>query len=217
MSPHRFLIPLLFLTFLLLNSCIGIKADISVRGDGSGRISLEYRVSRIMESLGKLDGNERWQTIPAGKADFDRTLDRIPGLSMVSFSSKDEGNDVVNRAELEFTDMAALLSFLDAAGEGASFVRENGKSRLSFILYPGLKREDPELLSLIKEVSRSYEVALSLSGPGETSLALTNGRGGPLVSAGGISLQSPAKKASLSVNTGDLLASPEGLGLEFNW
>jgi hypothetical protein len=217
MTPLRSPAPFLLLSFFLLSSCIGITADISVREDGSGRIRLEYRVSRIIESLGKLDGNERWQTVPVGKADFDRTLDRLPGLRMVSFSAKDDGKDVINRVELEFADMAALLSFLDAAGEQSSFVQENGKNRLSFILYPGLKREDPELLSLIKEVSRSYNVAVSLSAPGETSLTLTSGRGGPLGSAGGIPVQSPAKKASVSVNTGDLLASVEGLGLEFSW
>jgi hypothetical protein len=209
--PH-FFTPLLILSFFMLSSCIGLKADISIRGDGSGRIHLEYRVSRIAESLGKLDGNERWQTIPVGRADFDRTLDRLPGTRMVSFSSKDDGKDVINRVELEFTDMASLLSFLDASGGRVSFVRENGKNRLSLILYPGLKTEDPELLSLIREVSRTYDVELSLSAPGETALTLTGGG-----AIEGVRVQSPGKKASLSVNTGALLASPEGLGAEFSW
>jgi hypothetical protein len=205
------------LTVCMLSSCFGLKADISVREDGSGRIHLEYRVSRIIESLGKLDGNERWQTVPAGKADFDRTLDRLPGMSMISFSSKDDGKDIINRVELEFQDLPALLSFLDASGERAAFVQENGKNRLSFILYPGLQREDPELRSLIQEVSRTYEVALSFSAPGKTTLVLTNGQGGAPAAVEGVQVQSPGKKASLSVNTGDLLASFEGLGLEFTW
>jgi hypothetical protein len=205
------------LCFFILSSCIGLKADISVRGDGSGRISLEYRISRMVESLGKLDGNARWQTVPVGKADFDRTLDRLPGMRMVSFSSKDDGQDVVNQVELEFTDMASLLSFLDAAGERASFVEESGKSRLSFILYPGLKEGGPELPALIQEISRTYEVAVSLSAPGETALTLTNGKGQPLGSVEGVRVQSPGKKAAFSVNTGDLLTSPEEIGLEFIW
>jgi hypothetical protein len=211
------LVPFFTLCFFILSSCIGLKADISVRGDGSGRIRLEYRVSRIAESLGRLDGNARWQTVPTGKADFDRTLDRLPGMRMVSFSSKDDGKDVVNQAELEFQDMASLLSFLDAAGEHASFVRENGKSRLSFILYPGFKGGDPELSALIQEVSRTYEVAVSLTVPGETALTLTGGQGQPPGSIEGVRVQSPGKTASFSVNTGDLLTSPEGLGLEFIW
>ena len=42
-----------------LNSCLGASADITIRSDGSGRIALEYRVSQMLESLGRLDGNER--------------------------------------------------------------------------------------------------------------------------------------------------------------
>ncbi|MDR0624730.1 MAG: hypothetical protein LBG10_09935 [Treponema sp.] len=202
---------------VILSSCIGIRAEISVREDGSGRISMEYRISRIAESLGKLDGNERWQTVPLGKADFDRTLDRLPGMRMVSFSSKDDGKDMVNQAELEFTDMASLLAFLSASGEGASFVQEKGKNRLSLILYPGVQREDPELFSLIKEVFRTYDATLSFSAPGETALALTGAQGRPLGSAEGVQVQSQEKKVSLSVDMGDLLTSPEGLGAEFIW
>lgn len=217
MARFPVLAPVSMFVFFILSSCIGLKADITVREDGSGRIRLEYRISRIAESLGKLDGNEQWQTVPAGRADFDRTLDRLPGMRMVSFSSRDDGKDLVNQAELEFTDMASLLAFLDASGEGASFVQEKGKNRLSLVLYPGLPGEDPELLSLVKEVSRPYDVTLSLSAPGETALTLTGGRGGPPGSLESIKVQSPGKKASLSVNTGDLLTSTEGLGAEFTW
>jgi hypothetical protein len=217
MTRPSFFILLFALISFMMSSCIGFNADISVRRDGSGRISLEYRVSRLVESLGKLDGNDRWQTVPVGKADFDRTLDRLPGMRMVSFSSKDDGKDIINRAEMEFKDIKSLLSFLDAAGGGASFAEENGKNRLSLILYPGLKRGDPELLSLVKEVSRDYRCALSVTVPGEAVMNLSKGDGRPLDSAGEIRVQSPGKKVSLSVNTGDLLASPEGLKAEFIW
>ncbi|GHT76702.1 hypothetical protein FACS1894124_8630 [Spirochaetia bacterium] len=72
----------------VLGSCIGMSADITIRRNGSGVLALEYRMSRELESLGKLDGNERWLPIPVGKADFERTTDRIPGLALKSFSSK---------------------------------------------------------------------------------------------------------------------------------
>jgi hypothetical protein len=209
--------PVFMLSFFILNSCAGLTADISIREDGSGTIRLEYRVSRIVESLGKLDGNERWQTLPLGKADFDRTLERLPGMRMIAFSSKDDGKDMINRVELGFADPASLISFLDAAGGRTAFVQENGKTRLSVILYPGLTGEDPDLAALIKEAFRAYEVVLSLSAPGEAALTLTSGRAGPLKSTEGIVVQSPGKKVSLALNTGDLLTSPEGLGAEFNW
>ena len=71
---------LLCLSAVVLNSCLGVSADITIKADGSGKIALEYRVSQALESLGKLDGNG--PAIPVGKADFERSVSRIPGLRL---------------------------------------------------------------------------------------------------------------------------------------
>jgi hypothetical protein len=203
---------------LLLGSCIGLTARISVRGNGSGTLSLEYRFSRTVEALGKLDGNARWQTIPVGRADFERTLERLPGLRLASFSSREDGADMVNRAELEFTSLEALIPFLAGAGRGASLREEDGALRLSLILSPGLaENADPELLALVREISRPYRVTFSFSGPGEAELNLTGGGGGPLEAPDWVEAQTRGRNVSLSANTGDLLASPSGLGAEIIW
>jgi len=116
----------------LMNSCLGVAADITIRADGSGTIVLEYRVSQMLESLGRLDGNENWPAIPVGKVDFERSLARIPGLRLSSFSAKDVphsssggGRDLLTKVALEFKDTAALLAFLDSAGSHASLTQEN--------------------------------------------------------------------------------------------
>jgi hypothetical protein len=202
---------------LVLSSCIGLRAEISLRENGSGRMSLEYRVSRTAESLGRLDGNERWQTVPVGRADFDRSLERLPGLRLVSFSSKEEEAAVVNRAELEFTDIKALIPFLGGTDSGAVLTEAEGKNRLSLIIYPGAGDADSDLLSLVRELSRGYGLSLSLSAPGGAELSLTDGQGRPLDAAGGVEVRRSGKKASLSVDTGDLLSSSAGLGVEFIW
>jgi len=63
---------------LLFNSCIGLSLDIQMRRNGSGRLLMEYRVSRMAEAIGRLDGNENWPIIPNGRADFERTLRGFP-------------------------------------------------------------------------------------------------------------------------------------------
>jgi len=110
---------------LLCTSCLGIAADITIRADGSGKISLEYRVSQMLESLGRLDGNEGWPAIPVGRADFERSLSRIPGIRMSFFSSQEKpnalgGRDLVTNVTLEFANAAALLAFLDNSGTHAA-------------------------------------------------------------------------------------------------
>jgi hypothetical protein len=204
----------LVLLVLVLNSCIGVSADISIREDGSGKIVLEYRVSPMLEALGRLDGNERWQTIPAGRADFERTLARLPDLRLVSFSSKNEsGGDVVNRAELEFKNIESLPAFLDGRGNRAAFIRENGKNRLSLTLLDATRSAaaDAELLGLVREVCRGYELRLSLSAPKTASLVMTPN------DIPAAKIVSPGKKVSLSIETGELLSLPGGLGVELIW
>jgi hypothetical protein len=200
----------------LLGSCIGVSVDISVRGNGSGTMTLEYRFSRTAGALGRLDGNARWQTVPVGRADFERSLERLPGLRLASFSSREDDDDIVNRAALEFTSLEALIPFLAGTGRGASLKEEDGAMRLSLILYPGSKNADPELLSLVREISRPYTAALSFSGPGGAELNLTGG-GGPPAAPDWVRVQNRGRTVSLSANMGDLLAAPEELGVEIIW
>ena len=201
-----------------LCSCIGVSADISVRANGSGKILLEYRVSQMAESLGRLDGNESWQTVPLGRPDFERTLDRIPGMRLVSFSTKNRGKDIINRAEMEFKTIDALLAFLDHSGTSVSFKQENGGNRLFLeLLSGGAANVDGDLLALLREVSGGYQVRISFTAPGGALLALAtvaenkpyNGTAARLVPQG--------KKVSLSIDTGELLSMPEGLGMEITW
>jgi hypothetical protein len=202
------------LALLALSSCFGVSADISIRDDGSGRIVLEYRVSPMAGALGRLDGNRRWQTVPVGRADFERTLARLPGMRLVSFSAGEEsdGADTVNRAELEFKNIETLLAFLDAPGTGASFTRENGVNRLSLtLLEAGGTGADPDLLALLREVSRPYELRLSLSAGETVSLRTAPA---PVQAA---RVHSPGKTASLTIGTGELLSLSGGLTVEFAW
>ncbi|MDR0473244.1 MAG: hypothetical protein LBH43_06195 [Treponema sp.] len=212
----RLLTLLPFVTFI---SCIGVKADISLKADGSGRLALEYRVSGMAESLGRLDGNQRWQTVPVGRADFERTLARLPRLRLSSFSSSKDGKDVINKAVLEFKEIEDLLAFFDPQGQGkyASFTRENGKKRLSLVFSEG-GEADADLLSLVREVSEGYAFSFSMGLPESAELALTDGKGKKITpQPSSATVVSPGKKVSFSIGTGDLLSLKEGLGIELCW
>ncbi|MCL2602070.1 MAG: hypothetical protein FWD91_04570, partial [Treponema sp.] len=111
----------LLLFAMLLTSCFGVSADITLNANGSGTIALEYRVSQALDALGRLDGNERWNTIPVGQADFQRTIDRLPDMRLVSCSSRQDARDVIISARMEFSSIEGLLAFLDASGRRAAF------------------------------------------------------------------------------------------------
>jgi len=198
---------------LFLTSCLGAAMDITIRANGSGRIVLEYRVSQMLESLGRLDGNERWPAIPVGRADLERSVARVPGLRLSSFSTVDApGGDLVTRAVLDFRNTDALLAFLDITGNRASLVRENGGNVLRLVLLePSDEIGNPELLSLFRDVSAGYEIRINLTLPGNASLAMVPAQ----VPNARVELN--GRNVSFALGTGYLPSITEGLALEVSW
>jgi hypothetical protein len=214
---------LLFAPLVLMsNSCLGASADIVMRADGSGSITLEYRVSQMLESMGRLDGNERWPAIPVGRADFERSVARIPGLRLTSFSVKEYprryskppnsnplgDKDLITSVKLDFKDTAALLAFLDSAGSRATLVSTTMRLVL---LDPATDTLDVDLLSLLEEVSAGYEISISFTAPKGAYLSCFPSS----VTAARIVPQ--GKKVSFAIGTGELVSLKDGLTIEIRW
>ena len=207
--------PLLFL--VLLTSCFGVNADITLNQNGSGTITLEYHISKSLDSLGRLDGNERWNTIPVGRADFERTLDRLPEMKLLSFSSGEDGKNLIITAKMEFANPQGLLAFLDAAGRRSSFSGNARSGRMILTLNEGAGRRNDGLDRLIASISESYSVKMSMAFPGEGSLVLSNSQGKPLGTIPGSEIRAEGKKVSCSFPLYEVLASAEGINVEFRW
>ena len=213
----KILIIACFAALALMNSCVGVSADIVLLADGSGKIVIDYRVSQMMESLGKLDGNARWPAIPVGRTDFERSLARIPGLRISSFSSKEVknaagGNDILTRVALEFKDTAALLAFLDNTGNRAFLDHHEGKTRLRLVLLdPAAGITDADLHSFLREIFSGYELYMSFSTPKDASLSILPSS----VTAARLAPQ--GKKVSCAIEMGEIAALNDGLALEVAW
>jgi hypothetical protein len=218
---HRncFLNPLkvtaLLAVLLCLGSCIGVSADIALNADGSGTLTLEYRLSRLLKTLGEQDGNERWYPLPVGEADFERTLARLPGMSLLSFSTKDDGKDVMVTAKTRFADPASLAAFLDAYGEGAVYTKTSNSSRLLLALYEGGKEANKELEALFAEAAEGYSVAIRLALPAEGTLSLLDRNGRPLSAAGEIKAE--GRNLSFALPLAEIFTARDGLSLDFRW
>jgi hypothetical protein len=200
------------LILLCLCSCVGVKADIVLNSDNTGTIQLEYRISKMLESLGKMDGNEKWLPVPVGRADFERSLQRMPGIRMLSFSTGEDGGDILVSTKLQFSSMEALLLFLNgASGEKALYARErtNPPNRLAMNLGRASSGENAELEELFLNVSKGYSVSISLSLPAEGSLTSTEVPGARTTVAG--------RKLSCSLPLGAILYPKEPVNLEFRW
>ncbi|MDR0449882.1 MAG: hypothetical protein LBH26_01285 [Treponema sp.] len=199
-----------------LASCFGLKADISVKANGSGQIALEYRVAGELEALGRLDGNQRWETLPAGRADFERSMSRLPRLNLRSFSRKEEGGDLVNRALIDFSRLEDLLPLLDAGGEKALLEKQGNRNRLLLRLTRGAKLSG-ETVSLLETVFSGRRLELNFKVPAEGELALLDREGKPAGEIEGAVLAGRGKELSLSVPLSRLLSLEKGLSVELLW
>ena len=208
---HLGIITIIFTGFFLLSSCFGLQMDIALNQNGSGILSLEYRISKSLDSIGKLDGNERWNTIPAGKADFERTLARLPEMKLLSFSSKEDEKDVIISAKMEFSSISGLMSFLDASGRRSSFTGNAGGGRLLITLSEGAGINNPDLRKLIKDISAPYSINMSMNFQGEGNLEIFDNNGTSLEP------QKQGKKLSFSFPLYDVISSGDGIKAAFSW
>ena len=214
---NHYYLSLIVLLFIL-NSCIGVSADIQMRKDGSGKIIMEYRFSRMAETIGRLDGNERWQIIPTGRADWERTVARIADMKLASFSSREDAKDIVNKVTLEFKNTEALLKFLDPFGRRVSLDRANGSNKLHITLNGPVPPEtNADLLQLMKQVSAGYSFRISFAAGGNSTMTITDGAGRAITPPQGAEVISPGKKVSLAIDTGEILARTDGLGVSISW
>jgi hypothetical protein len=204
---------------LVFSSCVGVSMEIVLRGDGSGTIALERRLSRELESLGKLDGNERWPVIPVGKADLERSVARVEGLSLRSFSEKTTAADVVYQARLDFATPAALLRFLDNTGQRASLSREGSENRLvlSFNHAAGRVAADEKLLELAASSFEGYALVFGVTLPQAPELRVVDGRGALVESPPAGTALVQGNRVSFSAPMADLLSAAEPARLEIVW
>jgi hypothetical protein len=208
---------LLSIGAVFLNSCLGVSADITIKADGSGKIALEYRVSQALESIGRLDGNEKMPAVPVSRTDFERTVSRIPGLRLSKYSSKEiraasGSKDLVTKVTLDFKDTSALLAFLDSTGSRAAMIQEGqgGLLRLN-LLDPSDGVSNPDLLSLLRDVSGGYEFSITLNLPKNAGIETIP------ASVPTARLVSSGKKVFFSIGMGELLSLNDGLVLEIRW
>jgi hypothetical protein len=152
---HNILLFVICYLLFVISSCLGISVDISLNQNGSGNAVLEYQISKAIDALGRFDGNERWNTIPVGKADFERTMDRLPGLKLTSFSSKEDRNDLIINAKLEFDDLNSLMSFIDASGLRSSFSGDAHSGCIFMVLNDAKYKNTASLENYIAEISKS--------------------------------------------------------------
>jgi hypothetical protein len=193
-------------------SCIGTGSSLRLRADGSGTIQLEYRLAKELERLGKLDGNERWLPVPVGRADMERTVNRVEGLRLVSFSSREDGKDLVYSARLDFDSPEALTAFLDASGR---LVRLDMEQRRLAFTFTGAESAETGFRETAASAFSGYTFSLALSMPAAVSLRWLDENGAETRNPGTASVNGTALDFSAAM--ADLVLLEKGCIMEIRW
>ncbi|MCL2720095.1 MAG: hypothetical protein FWD47_01975 [Treponema sp.] len=209
---------LLVIAVILFNSCIGISYDIQLNRDGSGKITMEFKISRLLDDLGGLDGNESMPTIPLSRQDWERTVERIPGTKLSSFSTRNTAQDTIISVVVDFSNTEALLAILEDSGNKSS-INHNGRTgSFDLIIFYGPTEEyDDNVLVLARSFFNGYDYTFSFSAPENSTMSLTNGSGASINVPQSIETSLSGKRVSFTANMMDVVTQSDGLGVRINW
>ena len=204
---------ILALILVLSVSCIGASSHIKINSDGSGTISQEYRISLELQNMGKTEGNEEMFPLPTGKEDLERTAARIPGLRLVSYTSRQDEKDLIINANFAFDSPEALVAFMENGNQQLNVDLQSKKITLRF--FAG-EDSEPELKEMVDVAFQGYNFALSLSVPGQAKAEWFDGNGNNVQQyPGTCSVRN--NTVNYTVSMGDLVYLDTPLNLEIGW
>ena len=213
---RRFL--LLPVVLIIFNSCIGISTNIQMNRDGSGRITMEYRISKALDNLGVLDGNESMPPVPVSRSDWERSVSRIQGARLVSHSRRETAQDTIISAVIEFNNPQTMAAVLSASNEMVSvnYTSLPDSGGFNMIFNRGNARYNADLLAMMQTAFSGYNFSFSFNAPANSTMTLTDGSGNAVSSPPAAAVLS-GRTVSMSMNTLDVLNQRNGLGIRIDW
>lgn len=124
---------LMMISALLFVSCFGIEMKTVFNADGSGRMTMKFRVSQMLLEMGE---EEAGVDVPLSKEDLTSQYEDLEGVTVVEVTEEDTEEDRIITAIIDFDDFNALSSEEDLPGEDASLELEDGKSVLRILIGP---------------------------------------------------------------------------------
>ncbi len=187
----------------MLTSCLGIESQIRLSEDGSGLLTLSYKVSQFMKNL-DVGREDKRLPLPVTEEEFNRTAAGIEGLQLVDIDETEDEQNVYIEASLAIE----AVNLLGPNGEmGLSLVREGEATTFRQLISAGRQSEEitEDSLDMIETFFQGYELAYSITVPGQvTSYSL------------GV-LSNDGRTVTYRVAVAELLQQPEAEILEVSW
>ena len=195
----------IFALVVLLSGCLGATTSISIEDDGSGEISINYRISKLVAYIGSENSPEPYLSIPLSREDVETVLDGILGATLGRFDSEDETEDIVISADIEFDNLETLVAlFVRIDGPDLEFSESDGTTTMSLAIYDGLETPADETISaMVRAFFSDYNLKWEIEAPA------------PISSTSGGSFD--ARVAEIEYATHDVLLSNTAVVWELEW
>lgn len=154
---------ILFLTVVLLSSCIGIESEILLRQDGTGVLTLSYQISQFMKNI-DAGREEKQLPLPVNEEEFVRTAEGIEGLRLTDIDEREDEENVYIRAELEF-DSVDAVNALGRAGEIGITLENRGDTNIfRQVIFAGQDGEEitENSLEMLDTFFQGYDLVYSI-------------------------------------------------------
>jgi hypothetical protein len=162
----RKIVPLC-LASLFMISCVGMDSRLTVKDNGSGTLSLTYRISQFVAELGVSRSGSKAVPLPVSREEFERSLAKTGGkVRLARFTRSEDEKDITIRAELSFDSLDALAkvdAFRDADLRAG---KEGDTSTFSqLVSHPAAEPVSEDTLRMIDALFDGYDLTFVLETP----------------------------------------------------
>lgn len=157
---------ILLIASLFLCSCVGVESRLVLRADGSGSLDLTYKVSQLIQDLGRSGTDKPIIPLPVTREDFERGLSGVPGVELRGFTRSENENDITIRAQISFDkieSLAKIAAFQDAPPEIT--VSGSTHSFSELIVKASAQDVSPDTLEMMDAFFSGYSVSLTVEVP----------------------------------------------------
>ena len=200
---------------LFLSSCLGIGVQTVFNEDGSGRMTVEFRVSQALLQMGE---EETGIDIPLSKDDLMAEYENVDGVTVVEVAQEDTEEDRIITAVVDFDDFNMLSSDGQFMGEGATLEVQGDRTVLRMLIGELGGGDDGETIgeaeqpemddamkSMVQSFLEGYELVYRVVAPRK----ITSHSDGEL--------QSDGRTVVYSMAMGDLIMIEEPFYLKIVW
>ena len=157
---------IVILTVVLLSSCIGIESEILLRQDGTGVLTLSYKISQFMKNI-DAGREEKQLPLPVNEEEFVRTAEGIEGLRLTDIDEREDEENVYIRAELEFDSVDAVNALGRAGQIGISLENQGNTNTFRQVIFAGQEGEEitEDSLEMIETFFQGYDLVYAITVP----------------------------------------------------